>query len=123
MDWTTETPRTAGNDTLDSGDWLADAGDREAPPARETSNLRESESAKKPAAWLGRAAAMRDMPLIICVNLRNLRIKNVCYQSVTAYKKISKVRLGCLHSTFPQLAYSLFLAKNDLARYSGIAQR
>ncbi|MGI5925312.1 MAG: hypothetical protein ACOX9E_15300, partial [Lentisphaeria bacterium] len=32
-----------------------------------------------------RAAAMRDMPLIICANLRNLRIKNVCYQSLAAY--------------------------------------
>jgi hypothetical protein len=27
MDWTTETPWTVGNDALDSGDWLADAGD------------------------------------------------------------------------------------------------
>ncbi|MGI5925114.1 MAG: hypothetical protein ACOX9E_14300, partial [Lentisphaeria bacterium] len=32
-----------------------------------------------------RTAAMRDMPPIICANLRNLRIKNVCYQSATAY--------------------------------------
>ncbi|MGI5925550.1 MAG: hypothetical protein ACOX9E_16535, partial [Lentisphaeria bacterium] len=31
-----------------------------------------------------RAAAMRDMPLIICANLRHLRIKNVCYQSLIA---------------------------------------
>ena len=27
MDWTTGTPGTAGNDTLDSGDWFANAGD------------------------------------------------------------------------------------------------
>ncbi|MGI5923720.1 MAG: hypothetical protein ACOX9E_07225, partial [Lentisphaeria bacterium] len=33
-----------------------------------------------------RTAAMRDMPPIICANLRNLRIKNVCYQWVTAYR-------------------------------------
>jgi hypothetical protein len=87
MDWTTETPRTAGNDTLDSGDWLADAGDSQRPLLRVRQAICGNlpQSAKKPAAWLGIAAAMRDMPLIICANLRNLRIKNVRYQWVTGY--------------------------------------
>jgi hypothetical protein len=50
-------------------------------------NLPQSAKKNGGVARQRRAAAMRDMPLIICANLRNLRIKNVCYQSVTAYDR------------------------------------
>ena len=93
MDWTTETPWTVGNDTLDSGDWLADAGDSRRPLLRVRQAICGNlpQSAKKP-------AAMRDMPLIICANLRHLRIKNVCYQSVTGYLHLQLFSLPMLEA-------------------------
>ncbi|MGI5923237.1 MAG: hypothetical protein ACOX9E_04775, partial [Lentisphaeria bacterium] len=56
-----------------------------------------------------RAAAMRDMPLIICANRRNLRIKNVCYQSVTDYAERQARLAGGLRRALPAL-YSFFTA-------------
>ncbi|MGI5924586.1 MAG: hypothetical protein ACOX9E_11650 [Lentisphaeria bacterium] len=80
----------------------------EAPPARETSNLRESAPIGEKNGGVARhrrAAAMRDMPLIICANRRNLRIKNVCYQSATDYVHIHEKRVWpwyfvCCRDTF-----------------------
>ena len=80
MDWTTGTPGNAGNDTLDSGDCLADAGDswkRRLLRVRQQQSVSICPNRRKTGGVVRqcRTAAMRDMPPKICVNLRNLRIK------------------------------------------------